>query len=69
LAPDVADAPFLASIAPRPAEAFVEHPEGFAGRDLADCFAFVRRESPQDCFSDDRAIDRLGIVGSDDPPG
>ena len=69
LASHVSDAAILAGIAPRPAEAVVEHRERVAGLELGKGLGLVARSRAKDFGAGHRALERLGVVGSDDPVG
>ena len=66
---DVADPPVLAGVAPGPAETIVEHFEPFSGLEFANDLGFERRRYPELGCATDLALDRLGVMRSDDLPG
>src|SRR5213595_1922178 len=66
---DVADSAVLTGIAPRPAEAVIEHVEPLAGRKLADRLRLRRGAASKRAREGNLALDRLGVMGSDHPAG
>jgi hypothetical protein len=69
VAPDIADAPLRAGIAPAPAEAVVEHRESFSRLQQPDHGGVVRWGAPQRRWSADDAIERNREMGGNDPAG
>jgi len=69
VAPDVADATISTGIAPRPAEAVIEHREGGSDFDLADRRRIFLGRRTKQRFGGDEAVQRLGIMRRNDAPG
>src|SRR5690348_14268141 len=67
VAPNIADAPVLAGIAPGPAETVVEHREMLARGELLDDLGILLRCDAKSGRPSYDAVDRIGIMGSDDP--
>jgi len=67
VAPNIANTPLLARIAPSPAKAVVEHREGFASCEFANDSGIVGRSGAQRDRRRDKAAQRFGIMGGDHP--
>ncbi len=64
---NVSHSPFLASIAPGPAETVVEQFERFASSKFADLLRIFMRSAPQHCRFQHLPSCRLGVMRRNDP--